>query len=187
MQQQIGIAITLLAALVMGAAAQSTPTENPGHAIVGEIKKVDRVAGKVIVKTADGTEEAFKFTGKTVVHGLKDGAKGIEEGSHAVVHYTGEGVEKTAVGIEHVGKDAPKFIEGTVVKTGKGVRTFVIKTPAGVEETMHLTERCVVDTGKDIAKGTTYVAREGTHVIVHYTEVGGRKVGHLVKQVAKAM
>ena len=187
MLKQIGIALTLLTALVIGAAAQNATTQTAGHAIIGEIKKVDRAAGKLIVKTADGTEVAFKFTGKTVFHGLKDGAKGIEEGSHAVVHYTGEGVEKTAVGIEHIGKDAPKFIEGTVIKTGKGVRTVVVKTPAGVEETMHLTERCVVDTGKGIAKGTTYVAKEGTHVIVHYTEVGGRKVGHLVKHIAQAM
>ncbi|MGH9799550.1 MAG: hypothetical protein ACREEM_55040 [Blastocatellia bacterium] len=183
--KQIGIAIALLAMLVVGAYAQdsSSNQNKAGHAIVGEVKKVDHAAGKIVVKTAEGTEETFKFTGKTMVHGLKEGGKVAEEGSHVVIHYTGEGVEKTAVGIEHIGKDAPRFVEGTVVRTGKGVRTVIVKTPAGVEETLHLTERVTVDTGKGVVKGTEYVAKEGEHVTVHYTVVGGRKVAHLVKKI----
>lgn len=179
MLKRIGIAIVFLAMLTLGASAQ----DKVGHAVIGEVKKVDRAVGKVVVKTAEGTEETFKFTGKTLGRGLKESGKGLEEGTHIVVHYTGEGLEKTAVGIEHVGKDIPKVIEGAVVETGKGTRTVVLKTPAGAKETLHLTERCVVDTGKGIARGTKYVAKEGEHITVHYTEVGGRKVAHLVKRI----
>ncbi len=185
MLKQIGIAIALLATLVIGASAQdASPDQNKaGHAIIGEVRKVDRAAGKVVVKTAEGTEETFKFTGKTAARGLKEGGKGIEEGTHVIVHYTGEGAEKTAVGVEHAGKDAPKVIEGAVVGTGKGARTVIVKTPAGVEETIHLTDRCVVDTGKGVVKGTEYTAKEGERVTVHYTEAGGRKIAHLLKRI----
>lgn len=188
MLRKIGVALVLFIALGIGALAQSQST---GHAIIGEVKKVDRETGKIIVKTADGTEETFKFTGKTTVRGLKEGSKVAalagKEGSHVVVHYVGEGAEKTAVGIEHIGKDAPKVVEGVVVGAGKAAHTVVVKTPAGAEETLHLTERCLVDTGKGVVKGTEYAAREGERVTVHYTEAGGRKVVHLLKHIGKAL
>ncbi len=188
MSGKIGVACVLLIALCAGALARSQST---GHAIIGEIRKVDREAGKIVVKTADGTEETFKFTGKTTVRGLKEGGKVAaltgREGSYVVVHYVGEGTEKTAVGIEHIGKDAPKVIEGVVVGAGKAAHTVVVKTPAGAEETLHLTKRCMVDTGKGVVKGTEYTAKEGEHVTVHYTEAGGRKVAHLLKHIGKEL
>lgn len=85
--------------------------------------------------------------------------------------------------MERVGKDTPKVIKGAVVGTGEGVHTLIVKTPEGVEETLHLTDRCVIDTGKGVVKGTEYTAKEGEHVTVHYTVAGGRKVAHLVKHV----
>lgn len=188
MFRQIGVAFALLIALGIGVSAQG---QSAGHAIIGEVRKVDREAGKIVVKTADGTEETLKFTGRTTVHGLKEGGKVTalagKEGSHVVVHYVGEGAEKTAVGIEYVGKEAPRVIEGTVVGAGKMARTVVVKTPAGAEETLHLTERCMVDTGKGVVKGTEYTAREGERVTAHYSEAGGRKFVHLLKRVGKAL
>jgi hypothetical protein len=183
MRKQL-MSMVLLATLVVGVSAQdSSNRHSGGHAIIGAVNKVDRAAGKVIVKTAEGAEETFKFTGKTTARGLKGAGKGVEEGSHVVVHYAGEGVEKTAVGVGDAGKEAPKVIEGVVVGAGKTARTVVVKTPAGAEETLHLTERCVVDTGKGVVKGTEYTAREGERVTVHYAEAGGRKVVHLLKRV----
>jgi hypothetical protein len=183
MFKRIGIVLTLIAAIGVVTLAQTTSS----HTVVGEIKKVDREAGHIVVKTAEGTEETIKFTGKTAVHGVKDAGKATawtgKEGSHVVVHYVGEGAEKTAIGVEHVGKDAPKVVEGAVVGTGKLAKTIVVKTPAGAKETLHLTERATVDTGKGVVKCTEYTAKEGEHVTVHYTEVGGRKVAHLVKRI----
>ena len=185
MLKQIGIAMALVTTLVIGASAQDSPPSRSkaGHAVIGEVRKVDRAAGKVVVKTAEGTEETFKFAGRTTARGLKDGGEGIEEGTQVVVHYTGEGAEKTAVGVEQVGKNAPRVVEGAVVGTGKGARTVIVKTPAGAEETIRLTDRCMVDTGKGVVKGTEYTAKEGERVTVHYTESGGRKIAHLLKRL----
>ena len=146
MLKQIGITMALLATFVAGATAQdSSSNQNKvGHAIIGEVRKVDYAVGKVVVKTAESGRNV-KFTGKTTARGLKEGGKGValagKEGSHVVVHYVSEGTEKTAVGIEHIGKDAPKVVEGAVVGTGKGVRTVIVKTPSGAEETLRLTDR----------------------------------------------
>ena len=48
------MALTLLAAAVA--------EEGPKHAIAGELKKVDRDGKKIVIKTADGTEEAVSYT-----------------------------------------------------------------------------------------------------------------------------
>ncbi|MBI1763859.1 MAG: hypothetical protein HYR56_20740 [Acidobacteria bacterium] len=160
--------ILLLAVFAISAMAQSADTGTPGHTTLGAVRKVDHAAGKLIVKAADGTEEAFKFTGKTTmlgVHGLKDAGIGIERG----------------------GRDAPKLMARAFSGTGKGVRTLAAKTPACVDETLHLTKRCTIDTGKGVVKGTAYTANVGTHAIAHYTAAGGRKVGHLVKQIERAI
>lgn len=184
MFKRFAVILALTAALGVIALAQSASN---GHTLVGAIKSVDREAGHIVVKTAEGTEETVKYTAKTTVHGIKDGGKATElagkEGSHVIVHYVGEGTEKTAVGIEHVGKETPKVVEGAVVGTGKLTKTIVVKTPAGAKETLHLTERATVDTGKGVVKCTEYTAKEGEHVTVHYTEVGGRKVAHLVRHI----
>jgi hypothetical protein len=178
MRKQL-ISIALLATLVVGASAQDSPSQHKaGHDIIGAVHKVDRAAGKFVVKTAEGAEGTFKGAGKATARGLKDAGKGVEEGSRIAVHYTGEGAEKTAVAVENVGKGAPRAIEGAAVDAGKGARTVVVKTPAGVGETLHLTNRCVVDTGKGVVKGTEYTAKE--------TEAVGRKVGRLLKRVGSA-
>src|SRR5215813_11968281 len=39
------------------------------HAVTGAVTKVDAGAKTIAVKTADGSEEVFKYTAKTSVHG----------------------------------------------------------------------------------------------------------------------
>ncbi|MGB6691689.1 MAG: hypothetical protein WBE76_27945 [Terracidiphilus sp.] len=81
------------------------------HIVSGAVKHVDRDSKKVIVKAGDGTEHTIKWTGKTTWHGTKDGGEGIKEGSQLTVRYTEKAGEKTAVGIEDIGKDTKKAVQ----------------------------------------------------------------------------
>ena len=78
------------------------------HVLSGVVKHVDKGSKKVIVKAGDGAEHTIKWTGATTWHGTKDGGEGIKEGSQLAVRYTEKAGEKTAVGIEDVGKDTKK-------------------------------------------------------------------------------
>ncbi len=78
------------------------------HIVSGIVKHVDKGSKKVIVKAGDGTEHTIKWTGETTWKGTKDGGEGIKEGSKLSVHYTEKAGEKTAVGIEDLGKDVKK-------------------------------------------------------------------------------
>jgi Cu/Ag efflux protein CusF len=78
------------------------------HIVSGVVKHVDKDSKRVIVKAGDGAEHTIKWTGKTTWHGTKDGGEDIKEGSQLTVRYTAKAGEKTAVGIEDVGKDIKK-------------------------------------------------------------------------------
>src|SRR5438552_4079765 len=116
----------------------SQGAQSSTNVISGTIEKLDSGAGTIAVKTADGTVETVKFTDKTTVHGLKDGAKGADladkEGSHVIVHTVGEGVDTTAHSVDWVGDKSVHMAEGTVEGVGKGSKTVAIRTVDGTKE-----------------------------------------------------
>jgi Cu/Ag efflux protein CusF len=98
------LAFTTLAVLTN----TSAKAQDAVHVVSGFVKHVDKDSKKVIVKAGDGTEHTIKWTGKTTWHGTKDGGEGIKEGSQLTVRYTEKAGEKTAVGVEDIGKDVKK-------------------------------------------------------------------------------
>lgn len=176
------IALVLLAACFAVTVARA---QNPTHVITGTIEKVDAGAKTIAVKTADGTVETAKFTEKTTVHGLKDGAKGADlvgkEGGHVIVHTTGEGAEKTAHSVEWFGDKTVHTTEGTVEDVGKGTKTVAVKTADGSKEAFEVSEHATVDTGKAVGRYSAVGAKKGEHVTVYYTEEAGKKIAHLFK------
>jgi hypothetical protein len=179
--------VVLMAILMVISAAPALALE---HATVGILTHVDSAVKHIVVKTADGTEEVFRFTARTVVGGAKEAKKGTvasyfvgKEGTHVVVRFTGEGTVKTAVGIDDLGKGATKIGEGMVVGTDKVAHTVTVKTKDGGEETYHVASNATVDTDHGVVNGTEYVARNGEKVTVHYTEDAGKKVAHFIKHM----
>jgi hypothetical protein len=171
------------------ASSPERATSSATQAIVGELKKFDAASKKAVVKFADGTEDVFKLTEKTAVHGVESGAKMAalagKEGGHFVVHYTVEGGEKVASSFRYLGAEGAKVAKGTVTGVDKAGRTIAVKTADGADETFQLSEQCVLDLGKGIAEGSEAVGRsvkDGGNVTVHYTVEGSKKVAHLVKQ-----
>jgi hypothetical protein len=157
------------------------------HVVSGTVEKVDAGAKTVAVKTADGTVETVKFTGKTTVTGLKDGAKGADlvgkEGGHVIVHTTGEGAEKTAHSVEWFGDKTVHTTEGTVEDVGKGTKVVAVKTADGTKEAFEVSEHATVDTGKAVGRYSAVGAKKGEHVTVYYTEEAGKKIAHLFKHL----
>jgi hypothetical protein len=184
LQPWLRVVLMLLAACFGIAVAHA---QNPTHVITGTVEKVDAGAKTITVKTADGTVETAKFTEKTTVTGLKDGAKGADlvgkEGGHVIVHTTGEGAEKTAHSVEWFGDKTVHTTEGTVEDVGKGTKTVAVKTADGTKEAFDVSEHATVDTGKTVGRYSVVGAKKGEHVTVYYTEEAGKKVAHLFKHL----
>jgi hypothetical protein len=62
----------------------------------GTIKAIDRGGKRLVVETADGTEETFRLTDHATVDAGKDMAKGTEKGSKITVYYTEVAGKKVA-------------------------------------------------------------------------------------------
>jgi hypothetical protein len=192
-------AALLLSCVVATAApvAKAVQGESKGHhaehAVAGVIKKVDHGAKVMVVASADGVEHTVKFTEKTVVHGAKDvakatdtGAKATLEGGAVVLYYTGEGVDKTAVRVDHLGKRTFRETKGALVRVDDAGKFIVVKTAAGAEETFDLGRHVAVDTEKGTERAgaaALKAMKSGAEVTVHYSEEGGKKVAHVVRHV----
>ncbi len=172
--------------------AMASPVFAMEHAVAGTVTRVDSVAKTIAVKTADGTEQVFKYTGRTAIHAVKAGSEAAKkgaidtylagkEGTHVVIRYTGEGADKTATAVDDLGKDTVKVSKGTVTRADKAGHTLTVKTENGAEETYHVADDAAVDTGHGVVHGSEYAAKKGEKVAVHYTDEAGQKVVRLIK------
>lgn len=175
------VLLALASCLVVSARATAADV------ITGIIDKVDSVAKTIAVKTADGTVQTVKFTDRTTVRGLKGAAKGADlagkEGSHVIIHTTGEGAENTADSVLWFGDKAIHTTEGTVDEVGAGSKTVAVKTADGTKETLEVADHATVETGKSVARYSAQGAKKGEHVTVYYTEEAGKKVAHFFKRL----
>lgn len=84
--------------------------------------------------------------------------------------------------------DVVTAVHGTVTKVDSGTKTIVVKTKDGTEHSIHYVDKTAVHgadatavAGKDSYKGI----REGSEVVVHYTEKGTEKTGVEIDRVGK--
>jgi hypothetical protein len=62
----------------------------------GTVEKVDEGTKTVVVKSADGTEKSFEYTGNALKDSGKAVGKGTEKGAKITVYYTEETGKKIA-------------------------------------------------------------------------------------------
>ncbi|MEP7364904.1 MAG: hypothetical protein ABI972_16755 [Acidobacteriota bacterium] len=80
-------------------------------------------------------------------------------------------------------KETAKVVKGTVKSFDKEAKTLTVKTADGTEETLKLSEKATVRTGKDVSKATEATFKEGEKVTVHYGGEGAHKVAHAIRRV----
>jgi hypothetical protein len=164
------------------------------HAVAGIVTKLDSAAKTITVKTVDGTEHVFKYTEATTVHAARETGKetkaaGVDsymagkEGTHAVIHYTGEGADATAVHVDDLGKHSLHVGHGTVTDVDKAARTVTIKAEDGTESTYHVAKDATIDTEHGVTRDSELIAKKGEKATVHYTDEAGKKVVHLFKSL----
>jgi hypothetical protein len=176
MRRYLGSSMVLAFLACSTLAAQDVST-----AVVGTVKAVDKGAKTVVVKTGEGTEHTFHFIGRTIAHGAeatakgsKDAFEGVKEGDEVVVHYTVKGADKTAMEVDHLGKDGLKASVVAVKSVDHAAKTVTVKTAEGGEEVYHLTDQAAKETGKGL--------KTGAKTTIYYTEDGGKKVAHYFKE-----
>jgi len=176
----VGVVLLFSFAGTLGAVEKTTSVE-------GLVTKIDRTANTVVVKAADGTEHTMHLVDRTVVYGgqktyqgAEEAARGLEEGSQVVVHYTEKDTDEIAEEIDRIDTHGLKTSEGTITKFHSRARTMTIQTANGAEQTYRLTQHAVEDAGEG-----TDTKMVKSYVTVYYSEEAGHKVAHffIVKDV----
>ena len=127
--------------------------------VEGIVIKIVRAAKTVMVKAADGTEHTMHLVGRTVVYGgnethkgAEEAARGLQEGSKVVVHYTKQGTDETDEEIDRIDTYGLKMSEGTITKFDRNARTMTITIANGTEEIYQLTEHAIAESGIEAAR-----------------------------------
>jgi hypothetical protein len=84
--------------------------------------------------------------------------------------------------------DVVTAVHGTVTKVDSAAKTIAVKTKDGTEHTVHFVDTTAVHGGEATAEGakdTMHGVKEGSEVVVHYTEKGGEKTAVEVDRVGK--
>ena len=169
--------------LLLFSLAFVVPSAHADKVVTGTLEKVDTGAKTVTVKTADGTEDVVKFTGKTTADGAKSVAHATDlvgkEGGHVIIHCTTEGTDKVAHSIHYVGDKTVHATEGTVEDIGKDGKTVTIKTADGTKKTFDVAGHATMDTGKDVGVYSADGVKKGAHVTVYSTEEAGKSIAHV--------
>jgi hypothetical protein len=169
--------------LLLLSLAFAVPSAHADNVITGTLEKVDTGAKTITVKTADGTEEVVKYTGKTTADGAKSVAHAADlvgkEGGHVIIHCTTVGTDKVAHSIHYVGDKTVHATEGTVEDIGKDGKTITIKTADGTEKVFDVSGHATMDAGKDVGVYTADGVKKGAHVTVYSTEEAGKSIAHV--------
>jgi hypothetical protein len=152
--------------------------------VEGLVTKVDRSAKIVVVKATDGTEHTMHLVGRTVVYGgheiftgADEAARGLQEGSRVVAHYTKQGGDETAEEIDRIGAHGLKSSEGAISRFDRTAQIITIKIADGTEETYRLTVHAAEDAGRNTDDAAKTLAR----ATVYYSEETGQKVAHFFR------
>jgi NADH dehydrogenase FAD-containing subunit len=89
--------------------------------------------------------------------------------------------------------DVVHAVSGAVTKIDKDAKTIAVKTADGTEHVFHYTEKSTIRGAHDATKAakagavdTYFAGKEGTHVVVRYTEKGADKTASSVDDFGKA-
>ena len=93
-------------------------------AIEGTVDRFYNGVEAIAVKASDGVRHLFRVTKRTAVHGAGATAEAVddlEDGTHVVVHYTGEGTDRTAVEVDRIGVAGLREMRGVLAELDRGV------------------------------------------------------------------
>jgi hypothetical protein len=98
------------------------------------------------------------------------------------------GLALFAVSFAFATEDVVTAVHGTITKLDAATKTVFLKTADGSEHSLQFLDRTAVhgfSAGADGAKDSFHGLKEGTEVIAHYSEIGGKTTAIEIDRVGK--
>jgi hypothetical protein len=174
------IALALAVSSPAAIAAQSPPPVNGTIATEATMKAFYKAAHTIVVVTVDGIERVYQLARDIVVHGEKhdEALAALEPGVTVVIHYTGQGADRTATEIDRIADDGLRISEGVVTRIDRGRRQITVRFDNGSIEVFEMTERAAAEATADPG-----ALADNAKVVIYFAEENGRKVAHYFKKL----
>ena len=88
------------------------------------------------------------------------------KGTHVIVYYFGEGIQRTAVALQGLASGPLKRTIGTVVKFDKHQRLLTVESAPGGVQSFHIDSKTVVETSVGAVEGRRFDPQKGDQVRV---------------------
>jgi len=155
----------------------SAATNRNKYVIVGTIESVDSAGNAITVKLSDGTEKTLQLAKRLTVNGREEKMSRAEPGlatqPRAVISYTKNGAEETAVEVESLNHSMRKTVTGSLVSADKATNTLVLQLANGRQKTFSVKNDAVIETNDSVTTFLQFEPQQGAQLTLHFEDALG--------------
>src|SRR6185295_4022239 len=120
------------------------------------------------------TDKTLQLAKRLMVNGREETRSRAESAlaarERAVIYYTNQGGEETAVDLESLNHVMRKTITGTLISANKDREVVILRTASGKEETFRVQKDAVIETGDGVMLFAQFEPQSDQLVTLHYAD-----------------
>ena len=168
------IALVCLASTLASHVASAAPNGHQRYVVLGTIENIDSAANTITVRLSDGTDKTLPLAKRITVNGRGETRSRAESSltaqERAVIYYTDNSGDETAVDVESLSHAMPRTVTGTFISGDRANKTVVMRTANGKEETFRVQDSAVIETGDSVMTFAQFEPQSGAQMTLHYDD-----------------
>jgi len=157
--------------------ASAAPDRHERFQVLGTIENIDSAAGTITVRLSDGSDKSLRLAKHLTVNGREETTRRAESAlavrERAVIYYTENGGDETAVDVESLNHAMRRTVTGTLISADKDGKTVVLRTANGKEETFRVKNDAVIETADNVMTFDRFEPQSGVQITLHYEDPAG--------------
>jgi hypothetical protein len=171
------VTLVCLTGTVASRVASAAPDRHERFQVLGTIENIDSAANTITVRLSDGTDKTLRLAKRLTVNGREETTRRSESAltvqERAVIYYTENAGEETAVDIESLNHAMHRTVTGTLISADKDAKTVVLRTANGKEETFRVKNDAVIETVDNVMTFDRFEPQSGVQITLHYEDPAG--------------
>jgi hypothetical protein len=168
------IALVCLASTLASHVASAASNGHQRYLVLGTIENIDSAANTITVRLSDGTDKTLPLAKRITVNGRGETRSRAESSltaqERAVIYYTDNSGDETAVDVESLSHAMPRTVTGTFISGDRVNKTVVMRTANGKEETFRVQDSAVIETGDSVMTFAQFEPQSGAQITLHYDD-----------------
>lgn len=166
--------LVFLAGTLAARNASATPNRHEKFLVLVTIENIDSAANTITVKLPDGTDKTLQLGKRLTVNGREETRDRAESAmtaqERAVIYYTDNDGNETAVEVESLSHVMRKTVTGTLTSADKSNKTVVLRMADGKDETFRVQNDAVIETSDSVMTFAQFEPQSGAQITLHYVD-----------------